>query len=225
MIVCDSCGTENELGRVFCMQCGGKLDLSAMTSDVIAEQCKVGFFRKHWPKFAIGVVVLILAIVGLTFWPTGPIDGKTGTSVGGRRVNAGLYNMQRLAKGRAVAYTFKEADINGYFQYGKGKDLGLGAVTVKCYNGQMKIHMMTTMFNVKLFGFELSPNTTYDLVAAGYGGKLMVHKVTKGHLKVTRGSAKKFKAKLLEQNAFAPFKYATDIKIEEGKVVVTVSNK
>ena len=37
MITCGSCGSENELGRVFCVQCGGKLDLSAMTSEVVAE--------------------------------------------------------------------------------------------------------------------------------------------------------------------------------------------
>ena len=97
MIVCGGCGSENELGRVFCTQCGGKLDLSGMTNEVVAEQAKRSFMAKHWPKFAIGVAVIILLIFGMTFWSTGPLQGKEGTSVGARRVQSQMRSMAKLS--------------------------------------------------------------------------------------------------------------------------------
>lgn len=229
MITCGSCGGQNELGRVFCVQCGGKLDLSQMTSEVVAEQAKVSFMRKHWPKFAIGVVVIILAIFGLTFWPTNPFEAAQGTSVGGRRVDSQLKAMARLSKGRTVAYVFKEADINGYFQYGKGKEMGLGGVTVKCMPSVLRVHVSDKMFEKTVFGVVLSPGTSYDLYCIGVGGNLVVRKAKKGHLGMVgpgrTSTVKKFYRKILEKGGFDAFKYATEIKIEEGQVRVTVSNK
>ncbi len=229
MITCGACGSENELGRVFCVQCGGKLDLSAMTSEAVAEQVKVSFMRKHWPKFAIGVVVVILGIFGLTFWPTSPFEASEGTSVGGRRVDSQLRAMSRLSKGRTVAYVFKEADINGYFQYGKGKEMGLGEVRVKCMPGYLRVHVTDKMFEKTIFGVVLSPGTSYDMYCVGVGGSLVVRKVKKGHLGMVGPGrtriVRMFYRKILEKNGFDSFKYATDIKVEEGQVRVTVSNK
>lgn len=229
MITCGGCGAQNDLGRVFCVQCGGKLDLSAMTSQVVAEQVQVGFVRKHWPKFAIGVVVIILAIYGLTFWPTGSIGGQVGTSVGARRVESYLRSMAGLSKGRTVAYEFKESDINGYFQHGKGNEMGLGAVTVKCMPGVLKVHIATSMFKQSIGGVVLEPGTTYEMSCIGVAGNLIVRKVQKGHLGLVgpgkNGAVRKFYKKIAANNGFDAFKYATDIVIDEGKVRVTVSNR
>jgi len=200
-----------------------------MTSQVVAEQVKVSFMRRHWPKFVIGVVVIILAIFGLTFWPTTAFQASEGTSVGARRVEGQLSAMSRLARGRTVAYVFKESDINGYFQYGKGKDLGLGEVTVKCLPGVFRVHVADKMFEKTVFGVVLSPGTSYDLYCIGVGGNLIPRKVSKGHLGMMgpgkSSVVRKFYAKLAANNAFDAFKYATEIKIEEGQVRVTVSNK
>ena len=38
MVKCTKCGADNPLGRVFCQACGSKLDLSAMTSESVAER-------------------------------------------------------------------------------------------------------------------------------------------------------------------------------------------
>jgi hypothetical protein len=229
MITRGSCGSNNDLGRVFCVQCGGKLDLSAMTSEAVAEQVRVSFMRKHWPKFAIGAGVLILAIFGMTFWPTSPVPTAEGTSVGARRVEAQLKAMAALAKGRTVAYEFKEADINAYFQYGSGKDMNLGKVSVKCMPEYMIVHVTTKMFEQKLFGMVLAPGTSYDLYCSGVGGNLIVRKAKKGHLGLIgparTGAVRKFYSKIAAKNGFDAFKYATEIKIEEGRVRVTVSNK
>ena len=229
MITCGSCGSNNDLGRVFCVQCGGKLDLSAMTSDAVAEQVRVSFMKQHWPKFAIGVAVVVLAIFGMTFWPTTPVQTAEGTSVGAKRVEAQLKAMAAVTKGRTVAYEFKEADINGYFQYGKGKEMELGAVTVKCMPEYLIVHVTTKMFELKLFGIVIAPGTSYDLYCSGVGGNLIVRKAKKGHLGLIgpgkTGAVRKFYSKIAAKNGFEGFKYATEIKIEEGKVRVTVSNK
>jgi hypothetical protein len=229
MIVCGGCGSENELGRVFCTQCGGKLDLSGMTSEVIAEQAKRSFMAKHWLKFVIGVAVIILLIFGMTFWSTGPLQSKVGTSVGARRVQSQMRSMAKLSRGRTVAYIFKEADINGFFKYGKGKDMELGEVTVRCTPDVLRIHVSDKMFTQKIGGIVLSPGTTYDLAGITIGSNLIIGQAKKGHLGLIgpckNGVVKKFYKKIAAKNGFDAFKYATAIKIEEGQIRVTVSNK
>lgn len=229
MILCGKCGTQNDLGRVFCVQCGTKLELSAMTSEAVAEKMRISFFAKHWPKFVVGLVVIALAVFGLTFWPSPGVSIEAGTPVGARRIESQLKGMSSLGRGRALAYMVKEADINAFFQYGKGKDLNAGSVSVKCSDGFIQIHVKDTMFKLKLGGFVWEPGVTYDMYCIGVGGNIIVRKVTKGHLPLLgpakTAAVRSFYSKLNSGNLFDSFKYVSDIQIEQGQVKVTVSNK
>ena len=66
MLVCKKCGADNPLGRVFCGSCGGKLDMTDITSDTLADQQRASFFVAHYKKFLLVLLLLVLATVGLT---------------------------------------------------------------------------------------------------------------------------------------------------------------
>ena len=60
MINCTKCGSGNELGRVFCLSCGAKLDLSNLGSEEIVEMDQLPWIKRHYPKIIIAVVVIIV---------------------------------------------------------------------------------------------------------------------------------------------------------------------
>ena len=66
-VICKNCGNHNDLGRIFCTKCGKRLELKAPdVEDAI---------RKGEGGFPVGkivtalIVVLVVAGVGLAFWP------------------------------------------------------------------------------------------------------------------------------------------------------------
>lgn len=69
MIKCKECGHDNELGGIFCRECGGKLDVEAIEPDMIDKKASVnvgGIIRN-----LISAVVLIglVVVLGLMFYP------------------------------------------------------------------------------------------------------------------------------------------------------------
>jgi hypothetical protein len=69
MIKCKECGHDNELGAIFCRECGGKLDVEAIQPDMIDKKASknvVGILRN-----LISAVLLIglIVVLGLMFYP------------------------------------------------------------------------------------------------------------------------------------------------------------
>jgi len=69
MVFCKKCGTDNQLGRVFCTSCGAKLDLTNMSNELIADKSSDGsWISQNWGKLvSVPLVMLVLAIAGLAF--------------------------------------------------------------------------------------------------------------------------------------------------------------
>ena len=69
MIKCKECGHDNELGAIFCRECGGKLDVEAIQPDMIDKKASknvVGILRN-----LISALLLIglIVVLGLMFYP------------------------------------------------------------------------------------------------------------------------------------------------------------
>ena len=69
MIKCNECGHDNELGAIFCRECGGKLDVEAIQPDMIDKKASAnvaGILRN-----LISAVLLIglIVVLGLMFFP------------------------------------------------------------------------------------------------------------------------------------------------------------
>jgi len=79
-VVCNKCGTENELTSLFCNDCGAKLDLTKIDHGDIKKSVKKERGTGGNPIFKfirLVLVVAILALLGLIFWPPIPL-GEVG---------------------------------------------------------------------------------------------------------------------------------------------------
>lgn len=233
MLVCSKCGFNNQLGRVFCGQCGSKLELSGITTAAVAEAHRVSWITMHWGKCLGGVIVIILIIAGFAFWPCTERIGEKGTPGGSTRVEGQLKSIQNVLRpGMTAKYVFKEADINGYFEYRMGqalKDAKVEFITVKCLQGGMLVRVVKPLLNQTAFGLKFNPTMSYDIGCVPVGGVLIPSKVSQGHLKVV-GPVKTSVVKyvydfLRKQKDWAAMDFVTEIKIDEGQVTVTVTKK
>lgn len=67
MLTCEKCGYDNELGRIFCHQCGAKLDLSSVKPP---SQGGKRFATKKKPRSRVntGGVLMAIGIMAMTLW-------------------------------------------------------------------------------------------------------------------------------------------------------------
>ena len=69
MVICNKCGEDNPMGRVFCLGCGTKLDLKDISHEDLFKVTKLTFREKHGATVAKVLVVALLSPLGLAFWP------------------------------------------------------------------------------------------------------------------------------------------------------------
>lgn len=108
-VKCVRCGAANELNRVFCSKCGGKLDLSNVSTGERSRSARLvsGLVR-------LVVSFLILAIAGLMLWPVEP-SGALGSAADVRAMTGTLQFFQQAIQNRAVVdRVITEAQVNGY---------------------------------------------------------------------------------------------------------------
>lgn len=138
-IECQNCGFKNDLGRVFCVQCGKKMTLERTSLDELAEQrvVPVGQIVK---RIVIAIVLLAIAgVVALAFWavrpPTVALD-----PAGAEQVPMKTQAMKRaLRYGQRVSVTFSEAELNGYMAK-RAKSRNLKALCVDLREGSFDLY-------------------------------------------------------------------------------------
>jgi hypothetical protein len=225
MLICTKCGNDNPLGRVFCGVCGGKLDLSRMTSEAVQESVKVNWFAVHWPKFAIGVGVIIVMIALLSLWPQSELIGEKGTPNAANKVTATLRVIGQLPAGRSTPAVFTEKDINAFFEYNK-KDLkDVSSLTVEVNEGFVRVRMIRPLAKIALLDYALEPKISYDLVLIPFGGVLVPKQATMGHLSMFGPLRKipvgKLYGLLSAEKEWSSFQYVTDIKVAKKGITLT----
>jgi hypothetical protein len=67
MITCPNCGKDNELGRIFCLKCGAKLDLNAVGPPRSAKKPGLRKARKAAKAMIINVFIRIVKVSALAF--------------------------------------------------------------------------------------------------------------------------------------------------------------
>jgi hypothetical protein len=231
MVSCKKCGNENPLGRVFCVKCGTKLDLTHMTSEHVQEIQKTWSdpLVKYWPKAAAAIVFLALALVGLAFWPDSGLIGKKGTRLDGHKVESAMASIKSLKTGGTMTMAFTEEDINGYFDFFKTKGMNMQSISVSVMDGCVFVRIVKPLKSIPIPKFQVSPVMSYELQCVPYGGQLMVASVKVGHLSMfgplKTSALRTVYGILAKETEWANMKSISDIKCAAGKITIQVVKK
>jgi hypothetical protein len=134
MLNCDKCGYANELGRIFCHQCGAKLDLSTVKSPSQGGK-RFKTKKKSTSRVSSGNLLFAAGLIALTAWmgyramqmpDLEPLTLPPGTA----KVAKEKYNqmVRTVRQKEPFAVKISENDLNGFFQAMPldGKDSGKG---------------------------------------------------------------------------------------------------
>ena len=108
-VKCGRCETLNELNRMFCVKCSGKLDLTKIVQN---ERSAAARFFSGFVRFLLAF--LVLSTAGLMLWPVEP-SGATGSAADARAMTETLQFFQQAIQSRSVVdRVVTEAQVNGY---------------------------------------------------------------------------------------------------------------
>jgi len=183
MVLCKKCGADNPLGRVFCGSCGIRLDLSNLSSDdMAAKKSSIPLMKTLLPKILPVLVVLLALPVALAAWPHMQPLGKKGSKSGSQRVAGTLQAMTRIGRGASLGRDFTEADINGYFEFSKAKEMDAESVSIRVGQGYFTVRVVRIIGPLKLGSVQLRPRVSQELVCVPAGTRVQVASASVGHL-------------------------------------------
>jgi len=182
-IECDKCGFKNDLGRVFCSQCGKKLSLERTSLDDLRQQeeLDVGLIVK---RIVIGVVLTALAaVLVLAFWPTAAPAVLT-DPVGAKQVPMKTKMIVRAMRSKQkMSFTFTEAELNGFLA-SRAQSRQVQALAIDIREGSFELYgrfRLGFSTNVSFLAGVQAPFSC-TLTGAFAQGRLNVVKSRVGHL-------------------------------------------
>ena len=216
MIICTKCGADNQLGRVFCMSCGTKLDLTHVSTEAIAQENKTSWIGMHWPKLVlIPILLLLLVSAGLIFWANTELIGEKGNIAGSRRVESMLIAAVNARSGGSAVYQCKEPDVNAYLENVVSRKSG-AAVYVTFHKGLVTARLVKLLTKAGPVTIAIS----CDAKCLPEGGRLVVKQATLGHLKLfgplMSVANSLYAGALSVDSQLVNLKGVSDIKVEDG---------
>jgi len=196
MLICPKCGNDNELGRIFCHQCGDRLDLSSIKPPSVAERKRRLFKAEaiRSTRFLVnlvilGVLILAVALICLTP-PVVPIQSSNTDLVASDTKRMELDRLGKGKKGGQVMVT--EAQLNAFFNQrpfrkATGAGIELTPVALRIHLNESRVQMeflgtthFGSYFEKKLYlAYEGQPTVQdgkFDFKpTGGWIGKLPIH--------------------------------------------------
>ncbi len=182
-IECTSCGFQNDLGRVFCAQCGKKLDLRDTSMQALDDRREFDFGK--WIRRGLSTIVLLLivGVVGLAAWPTRPVPVYT-EAVGARQIPVKLSAVLRaLSYNQNITLDFQEGELNGFLAE-RAKVRHLKALTIDLKPGSFDLYATFNWTPVTNLAFLAKVTIPVSMSLSGgfMGGVFIPGKAQVGHL-------------------------------------------
>jgi hypothetical protein len=125
MIICPNCGKDNELGRIFCLKCGAKLDLNAVGPPTSAKKPGLRKARKAARALIlntflkivkVGLLAFTASVITLVFLPPDHPRYRTTLEDGDRFEEKKFQLEDAINSATPASVTFSEKEINGMLQ-------------------------------------------------------------------------------------------------------------
>jgi len=111
MILCGKCGYDNPLGRIFCGQCGDKLDLNQIAEPESIKAGSASSARARAILFILlDAIILAIVLAGLAFWPAAH-EASLGSDSLSRAALGKLTRLNSAAVTMAHEFSEKEANV------------------------------------------------------------------------------------------------------------------
>ena len=159
MIKCQKCGFENQLGAIFCRQCGGKLELDALRPEV-KDKKKQGCFKTGCKIFVVLFFLMISAFVFVLFFPMNyteypPMPEKEKTALDQK-----MKDVQAALEGKSKMrfYSFTPAEVSILlkdFINEYKPDLKMDDIAIEVHDGVVSLILQKKFLGVLRFRTEL----------------------------------------------------------------------
>ena len=114
MITCGKCGNDNPLGRIFCTQCGEKLNLDQLNEPEMIKRDprdpKNSTRARAILFILLDIIVLTLVLGGLSFWPA-PHEASLGADNLGQAALGKLTRLDSTTVSLTHEFSEKEANV------------------------------------------------------------------------------------------------------------------
>jgi len=162
MIKCQKCGFENQLGAIFCRQCGGKLDLEELRPDV-KDKKKQGCFKFGCKIFVIMFLLSISALVFVLFFPMSYTEYAPMAEKEKTEFDKKMKNVKATLEGKNKMrfYSFTPAEMSELLKdFGKEylPDFKMDDIVIEVRDGKPVLILQQKFWGVLRFRSELSGN-------------------------------------------------------------------
>jgi hypothetical protein len=195
-LICTECRHENDAARIFCHNCGERLDRSKMASVKKApegadarrrlQKMMEGPSKLRQNFFAIGKVLLAAAVAAGLVEIALPPDVPTPTKTAAQQIDLELENLASHQRSGPLEYS--QDQINAYLAYrlaGKKKVLNEPFLTFVRATASFREDDCTIGIERSLFGYSLFSRISYrtssadgkisPITAGGWVGRLPIH--------------------------------------------------
>jgi len=228
------CGYPNDLGRLFCVRCGVKLDLTRVREEIGLDQ-QVESTKNGLYAVALAMVLVAAGLVALLLWPAKPFTGSDAEKGKRDLVDASLNRLQAMAVSGSEPYThpaMKEQDINAWISSLPARS-GFRSMTVKLSPKRCTLRIVGTRGPYSFLLFQKRVNVraisySRDVSCGMVSNRFAVTGAKIGHLPMVGPLVQKVADNTLGIFDDMPREKAivskiTDAKIEDGLITVTVS--
>ncbi len=231
--ICSHCDHANDLGRLFCTECGAKLDLSSIGDDIednLEAEKRLSLLKLAW----IPLVIILLVIAGLCLWPNLKPFGREVGSGRSSVIDQHIWRLLQI-KTSATGTTIdtqrpiKEKDANAWLL---DMPVGGGWMQVRFEeDNKLRLRVVCSKGPIPVLGGKANVPVvkyTYQLTAEPRNGRLVVTGAKWGHFPMI-GPLKNIVVKLVtkrfvgKKRALEVYEHLSRLEIEDKSVSLQVT--
>lgn len=226
VIRCKKCGHDNPLGRVFCGQCGNKLDLT-MSSEELNELERSSWL---WTCGKYVIILVILAIVvaaGLALWPAGAFATGGKQSDAHKVVNQTRGLRHIMDSGYSGSVYFSEEELNAYLYHWMRKPMAVDSMSVSVRPGVFVLRVVRSFRAIGQGSLGFKPKYSYEVTICPDQSTRKIQRAAIGHLPLVGPVKNLVSRRLIDQLVTQGkdrvfFDKRTSITAEAGRLTMSV---